>query len=395
MAEQTPWNPAPGSAPPPPSPVPPASASPDSHRRGGIGIGIVLIALGLMFLIGQFVPGLAWWQMWPLFVVLLGGIQIVTPDPHSGWGVSRIMDGVGTVLVGLVLLGNTTGYISWGVWWILLTLWPVFLIAFGIAIVGRALHQSWIRMLAPIVIWVALAYAVAASLTGVGGYQPIVPLIYQQPTSRAFKLSVPLGNVRVAKLTLDGGAGDIGIASTFGELVSAKGSSPFGAPGLVVKRSADTAEVLFGPGDQHDVVVGPGFTAGKVDVGLNDTVLWNATLNTGATNLNADLSDVKLSALTLKTGVSNADLRLGQLAIYDAKTPIVIKAGVSSVTLRIPKNAEARVTASNGLSTIDVSGDLIQQPGGAWETPGYSANRGGGYDISVESGVGNVSIRTY
>ncbi|HEY5540895.1 MAG TPA: DUF5668 domain-containing protein [Coriobacteriia bacterium] len=394
MAEQTPWSPAEGSAPPPAPPIPRASSTPPFNRRGGVGVGIILIALGIVFLFGQFVPGLAWWQMWPLFIILLGGIQMVTPDARDGWGVSRVMDGVGTVLIGLVLLGNTTGFISWGVWWTLLTLWPVFLIAFGIAIVGRALNQSWIRMIAPVVIWAALAYAVATALTGVGGVQPIAPFVFQQPAADTFNLSEPVGSVRSAKLIFEGGAGDIAIAGTSSDLVSAKGSSPFGAPGLTVKRTGDTADVVFGPGDQHAVIIGPGFAAGKVDVGMSDSVVWDATLNTGATNLDADFSNVKLSSLTLKTGVSNVDLRLGPLAKGDSKTPIVIKAGVSSVTVRIPKGVESRVMATNGLSSLDVSGDLKQQTGGAWVTPGYSAG-GAGYEIRVESGVGNVSIRTY
>jgi len=400
MAQQTPWNPATGSAPPPPPPpIPPAPPTPSFNRRGGIGLGIILIALGMVFLLAQFVPGLAWWQLWPLFVILLGVIQMVTPDPRDGWGVSRVMDGIGTVLVGLVLLGNMTGYVSWGVWFVLLTLWPVLLIAFGIAVVGRALNQSWIRAISPLVIWLALGYATAVSFTGQSPYlAPIPPIVFSQP-AQSFDLSEPVGSVRVARLALDGGAGDISISGTNRDLVTAKGSSPFGTPAFQVKRYGDSAEVTFGLGDNHTTIVGPGFTTGRVDMGLNDQVLWNATLNTGAVNLNADLTDVKLSALTLKTGVSNADLRLGRLTSTlpnggGAKTPIVIKAGVSSVTVRVPAGTPVRVRASNGLSSLDVSSDLVKQADGSWQTGAYSADSIG-YDVQVESGVGTVSIRTY
>ena len=41
----------------------------------------------------------------------------------------RVFEGLGTVIFGLVLLGNTTGYISWSVWWIVVTLWPALVIA--------------------------------------------------------------------------------------------------------------------------------------------------------------------------------------------------------------------------------------------------------------------------
>jgi len=403
MAQQTPWDPSTGVTPPPAPPVPPIPTT-DSHRhhrRGGIGLGIILIALGLIFLIGQFVPGMAWWQMWPLFVILLGGIQIVTPDPRDGWGLSRVMDGVGTVLVGFVLLGNTTGYVSWGVWLVLLSLWPVLLIAFGLAIVGRALNQSWIRALSPIVIWIALGYATAVALTGQSPYlAPIQPIAINQ-SMQSFSVSEPVGGVQTAKLAFDGGAGDITIGSTNRDLISANGNSPFGKPGFEVTRSGDSADVSFGLGDNHTTIVGPGFTAGKVNVLLNDAVKWDATLNTGAVNLEADLSNVKLSALTLKTGVSSADVKLGGLATSNALsgggvTPIVVKAGVSSVTLRIPKGTAIRVKTSSGLSAFDVSPDLTKQADGSYSTPGWGqGNSDSGYDVSIESGVGSVSIRTY
>ncbi|MDR3687638.1 MAG: hypothetical protein P4L93_11855 [Coriobacteriia bacterium] len=402
MTQQTPWDPATGATPPPAPPVPPVPTTDARHyrRRGGIGLGIILIALGLVFLVGQFVPGLAWWQMWPLFVILLGGIQIVTPDPRDGWGVSRVMDGVGTVLVGLVLLGNTTGYVSWGVWLVLLSLWPVLLIAFGLAIVGRALNQTWIRALSPLVIWVALGYATAVAFTGQSPYlSPIQPITINQP-SQSFSVSEPAGGVKTAKLAFDGGAGEITIGSTNRDLISATGSSPFGKPGFEVKRSGDSADVSFGLGDNHTTIVGPGFTAGKVDVLLNDNVKWDATLNTGAVDLTADLSNVHLSALTLKTGVSSADVKLGGVDANPfggtGMTPIVVKAGVSSVTLRIPKGTPVLVKTSSGLSAFDVSPDLVKQSDGSYATPGLGkGNSDAGYNVSIESGVGSVSIRTY
>jgi hypothetical protein len=397
MAEQTPWNPANGSAPPPAPPAPPtpdyAAPAQPINRRGGIGIGVILIALGMIFLVAQFVPGMAWWMMWPLFIILVGGIQIVTPDPRDGWGLSRVMDGIGTVILGLVLLGNTTGYISWSVWLVLLSLWPVLLIAAGIAIVGKALNQSWIRAISPLLIWATMAYAVATALTGQTGYRPITPLVFTQP-AQAFALQEPLGGLKTATLTFDGGAGDIAIKSTTGDLITATGRSPFGAPALEVKRSGDSADVSFGLGDNRTTVVGPGFTAGQVAVGLNDQVLWDATLNTGATNLQADLSDLQLSSLTLKTGVSSADLRLGAVPMGQSSVPVSLKAGVSSVTIRIPKGANARVRSSSGLSSLDVSDDFTKNSDGTW-IAGNSASSSAYYDISVESGVGSVSIQTY
>jgi hypothetical protein len=278
------------------------------------------------------------------------------------------------------------------VWWNLLMLWPVLLIALGLAIVGKALQQSWIRLLSPIVIWVALLYAVSISLTGQGGYQPVAPIVWTQP-GPSFSVSEPLSGATSAKLAFDGGAADIALASTSGDLINAKGTSPYGTPTLSVARSGSNADVHLALNDSHGTVVGPAFVSTKIAVGLSDAVVWDATLNTGATNIVADFSALKLSALTLKTGVSNADLRLGQ-APAGTSVPVVVKAGVSSVTIRVPQSAELRVRASNGLSSLQVPSGLVKQSDGTYQTPGYSAG-GTGYDIQIESGVGSVTIRTY
>lgn len=162
------------SAPPTPPAAPPqAPAAPpippyDSNRprkRGGVGAGVVLIVLGLTLLAAQFIPGASWAELWPLIIVALGFGQMVTPGWGEERGIMRVMDGIGTMLIGFVFLGCTLGYIAWSVWFVLLTLWPVLLIAAGIAVIGKGIGQQWLRALAPLVIWAALAVAVASSLT--------------------------------------------------------------------------------------------------------------------------------------------------------------------------------------------------------------------------------------
>jgi len=159
--------PIPPAAPPqaPAAPPIPPYGSDVPRKRGGIGAGLVLIVLGLTLLAAQFIPGASWGELWPLIIVALGFGQMVTPGWGEERGIMRVMDGIGTMLIGFVFLGNTLGYISWSVWFVLLTLWPVLLIAAGIAIIGKGISQQWLRAVAPLVIWAALAVAVASSLT--------------------------------------------------------------------------------------------------------------------------------------------------------------------------------------------------------------------------------------
>lgn len=179
--------PAPPTSPPRAPSVPAAPAGDDRPRKTGrgVGLGIVLIALGAAMLWAQFLPGVEWMQLWPLIIVAVGLGQMVTPGWGDERGIMRVMDGFGTVLIGLVFLGNTLGYIAWSVWFVLLTLWPVLLIAAGISIIGKGIGQQWLRALAPLVIWAALALAVASSLTAMAPVT-VPQAITIQPTTVPF-----------------------------------------------------------------------------------------------------------------------------------------------------------------------------------------------------------------
>ena len=154
--------------------IPPRPCEPTkSYRRhDGIGVGVALIVIGAVFIAARFMPGVYWWNLWPVFVVVGGLVHVVTPGPFERWGVHRLTEGAWVALIGGVLLGNTTSYVSWNVWWLLLSLWPVLLVAAGLKLLGRGLQQSWLRAVAGLVLVGALLFAIAASLTGSTGLIP-------------------------------------------------------------------------------------------------------------------------------------------------------------------------------------------------------------------------------
>lgn len=376
---------------PPAPPVPPAATN--GARRGGIAAGLILIAIGFMFLAGQVIPGLMWWNLWPLIIVLVGVIQMFTPSRGDEWTPERLLDGLGTVFLGAVLLGNTLGIVSWGVWWTFITLWPVLLIALGVSILGKGLHIGALRALAPVIVWAALAYSVATSLTGVAGFQPMPQLIRPTVAGQAFAFDEPMSGDSTGTFLFKGGAGDFTIGSG-SSLVSASGNSPYGRPTLAVSHSADGATAAFSMGNAEHMVIVPGVSTSKADVKLSNTVLWDAEFETGACNMNADFSAVLLRKLTFKTGASSATVKLGEVPFGTSNTDVSIKAGVSNIEILVPRDAAVRLDTHNGLSGTEVVGTLRSTGSGVWETEGFAAATKT-ITISVESGVSSISLRTY
>ena len=95
----------------------------------------------------------------------------------------------------------------------------------------------------------------------------------------------------------------------------------------------------------------------------------------------------------LKTGVSAVTIKLGDVPSTERESTMVVKAGVSSVRILLPRDAEARVEGQNGLVATDIGGRFVRS-GGTWQTPGYSS-ASKTWDIRTEAGVGSVTVDTY
>lgn len=52
--------------------APPAEAARGPRGGGGVVVGAVLIALGAIFLVGQFVPSLGIDKLWPAILIVIG-----------------------------------------------------------------------------------------------------------------------------------------------------------------------------------------------------------------------------------------------------------------------------------------------------------------------------------
>lgn len=377
----------------PPVYTPPPAEGPRRQRPPGATAGIVLVIIGVIFLAGQFVPGLAWWNLWPLIIIVAGVVQAVTPG-REGWSAARLFDGLVTVAWGMLFLAITSGVVEWSVFAILLSLWPVLLIAIGFEILGKAVHSTWIRALGSLAIIAALVYAVALGATGQSW--SVFP-IARSATGETATISEPVGTIDEAELKLDAGAATVTLESG-DRLVEAEGQSPWGTPQFSVEQSGDTARVRLESSDSEGAVWWPGRNGSYIDAKFSPDVIWDMNISVGATDMTADLSDLQVRSLELKPGVADCSLRLGEVPTGIGEATAEVKAGVSTVKIEVPADAEVRVESDSGLTAHDIGGDLEQVGGGVWETPGFAEARDSGEDvwvINLKSGVGSVELDTY
>ncbi|MCL2379737.1 MAG: DUF5668 domain-containing protein [Coriobacteriia bacterium] len=143
-------------------------------------LGVILIVLGVLLfldLISNVIPtmshifgGYSFWQFWPLLIVI-GGIATAfspasdSPNPrlHGKISPSQFFGGLSTIVLGLVLLTNSLGFVYWMMWLDMLRLWPLILIVVGLSILSHALKTEWFSVFASVLSIVILT-AVASSM---------------------------------------------------------------------------------------------------------------------------------------------------------------------------------------------------------------------------------------
>lgn len=123
------------------------------EKKASLFIGIFLLVLGAFALVGNILltaSGLAFiraFQLWPLFVIAAGMLFIMPPFffPKIRGLAGLMIPGFPALTTGLILLiCNMTG--NWGLWSIL---WPLEVIAVGLAFVFMAIWMRIIWLLIP------------------------------------------------------------------------------------------------------------------------------------------------------------------------------------------------------------------------------------------------------
>lgn len=387
-------------APAPPSPpAPPATGaapqppSPGGHRGGGgaIWFGVVLLVIGVGIIMGRVAPDLDFWGFWPatfagaLFIVF--GVRGMFWPPHGDEGrLNKVIEGLTGISVGVILISNSIGAVPWSVWWSVLSLWPVLLVSAGLDLIGKGLRSTWIRVLSSVVVLVALWYgAFVLPSTAVtwdwwrvdkGAGQPFE---FTEPSDR---------DITEGVATIEGPVGSMSISDGTA-LVAAEGKSVFGEAVFDVEKDGSRARVDISTGQDGPVLFGTGDP--RMDVRLDDEVVWDLSLDSGVTDLDARLARLSLSALRVETGVANATIELGDEP--DGDVPVTFDAGVSQLTLRIPRGTPVRIERDSGLSSTNLDEELMDA-GDGWETRDY-ADADDRYTVRFASGISDFSVELY
>ena len=296
-------------------------------------------------------------------------------------GKEKRVDVLGPVLliaVGIVLLLNVLGLLEWSVWWRLVQLWPVFLIALGLEIlIGR--RSIWGSLLVAVVVIGVAAWALWYSQAG-GRELAGEPVRY--PLEGATEATVVVDpGIRVLRIEALPEAANL-LEGTLQLAPDEEVIDDLTREGGMVSLELRTTGESWGP-----FIGGPsGLEAWDLGLSPGPSLQLETNIPMGEARL--DLTGLAVEELRTDMGLGVTQVILPAHDGFRAN----VNGALGITTIIVPEGLEARIQAGGGL-VVRVAPDGYQREGDVYTSAGY----GGAEDrveLTVSQAMGLLEIRS-
>ena len=275
------------------------------------------------------------------------------------------------------------------VWEELAKFWPVFIIIFGVSLLplNKVLKSVCVIL---IIIISCLIYSNEVNgnenLSDEKTSEILMEEVETQEFSSPFK-----DNTTEASVEINYGAGMLYLNSPVEELVKARNMSDKIVQNLYLEYEDSHADIVFDvEDDNYQVNDIEEVESNRFDISLNKNPIYDFELNLGASELNFDFSEYKVSDVEINSGASNIDIKLGEL--YDS-TYVVISTGVSKIRIGIPNNSGCRLECESVLTLRDFDG-FVKKSSNVYETANYSSAENN-IEIEFEGAMSEFEVYRY
>lgn len=324
---------------------------------------------------------------------------------------NKIIKGLTLILIGIIFLANTLGILEWSVWSNIFKLWPLLLVSLGLSLILRGKDLSF---LGPLIILLAIILGAGAIYMGINFEgkivsevktlsREIVVEVQKAPEAElAPEVKIPseietteevevipeieeYPPIEKATIELKFDSGKLNLKEftpLLYEFISQYRYKEF-EPFEKFSRTEKEANIII----YHSPVTKKRISndiKNNWELKLNNQIIYNLSIETGAINMDSNLSGFKVEKLYIKSGVSNINLVVPK---YNSK--IIINAGVSNIDIAIPKDVGAMLNIDSGIAIKNLD-DFIKR------NDTYISNN---YDnsefkteIEIDCGVSNIHI---
>lgn len=308
---------------------------------------------------------------------------------------SRLLNGLVLVVVGAILLMNTSGYLPWSVWDSAVSFWPILVIGLGLQLVFSKWKVPWFAVAIVVIL------ILGAMFPGGGWHGPwrrSNGLRWEfrlpwKPMEHTEEYTVPLGPT-ISRLKMELGAPSLEL--------EARGDSGLNNLGSPILMKGNLSWDRYEPSRSWEEVDGEtrvsikapdrnGAEAGKQvwDLALNPSIATSVKVTGGVANVTMDCKSVDLGDLDISAGVVDLDIAFG---LSGKDTKVTVSGGAATVDVTVPRAAGLRVSISSPLTiTHDLGAQGMTRSGNSWVTPDYE-RASTKIDLVVSCGAGKVSV---
>ncbi|MCK4240398.1 MAG: hypothetical protein KAX30_02165, partial [Candidatus Atribacteria bacterium] len=308
------------------------------------------------------------------------------------------------LLIGIIFLANTLEILEWSVWSNIVKLWPLLLVSLGLSLIFRGKSLSFVG---PLIIFLGIIAGMGASYMGISFEgeivreaktlsQEIVIEVEKVPETEVDPEAEITPETEVAletkeypkierasiELKLDLGKLTMGESTTLlYECISQYQYKEFEPFEKYSSTEKEVSILIY-----HLPVREKNFYNVKNDwqLKLNNQIIYNLSVETGAINIDCNLSGFKVEKLYIESGASNINLVIPQ---YDSK--IIIDTGASNIDIAIPKNVGATVSIDSGIAIKDLD-DFIKR-NSTYISNNYNSSEFK-VEIEIDCGVSHIDI---
>ena len=287
------------------------------------------------------------------------------------------------LLIGFVMLGNNLS------WWKTIDLnslwvyWPLLLVIIGVSIITRHWRFNYIAMI--IVVAASLGFIYYTGIHSGGK----VLLNSASITKTELDKTTPDG-IKKAKISLDLGAIKVNVSGSTDKLVAGNYESNLSKVNISESTEGDTigyalrSENNF-PGFEH------GRTVNSMNLQLTNLIPIDLSLKAGASNIDLDLRQQKISSLAIDSGATSINLTLGSEVENGAK--VSMSTGASKFVIKIPKEIGANIKIDAPVSSNNFN-KLKQINKNEFQTDNFDS-AGKKIYFDIKAGASSFDFSTY
>jgi len=215
----------------------------------------------------------------------------------------------------------------------------------------------------------------------------VISSIYYKPKfDEAHRITVSRKNARQADLKFDFGAASLvvlGGASPDTVLEGLSGTTL----DLRTEYLDDRVAVQVNAGPSFIPFLGPEGWSWRFK--LNNDLPMTLKFESGASSIDLDLSDLKVSQLRVETGASSSKI---VLPAHAGKTLVELEGGAASFDIQVPEGVAARVRVAQGASSVRVDEKRFPiTSSGQFQSPDYDTAQNSA-EIVLNAGAGSFNI---